>query len=468
MFKINESQKVSQFIDIVPLKTAAQISHKPSNDFYNILNQEFNKPSSNFEAASNQVQHREQQASAEQVKPKRFEEVEAQKAGIDYEEKSNPVETIEADNDQNELQNSDKNGQIVSSATGEAQILEEAIEEIKEIDISENKKSKLIDLIKKQESLEDTDNLLVELLGMISTQDLKHETAGKASKEATTIQIESDQGNNNKLKNLIDLLMKKNKVEFGNELESEDSKQITKVLSEWLNANKGKTKKAGLLASILTESRSESKERAVEIKVQIENSSQHNEESLLNRNLNLNKSVNSQSVEKVNALKADNTFTNVFQNTLTETLSTTKGVQVSLSPQVREQLQQQFESLLNRTKIVIRNQENAHLSAQLFPKELGKISVKLALVKGQLHGHFLVDNETVQKELMQKVENLLEDLKDQGFNIADFSVGVDSNNRESLSDFEDRVQRSKDGKAGIESAKFEEMAEIAYQEGQYA
>lgn len=467
MFKISESQKASQFIDIVPLKTVAKSSHKPSNDFYNILNQEFNKPSSSFEAASNQVQSREQQTPTEQVKPKRFEESTTQKAGIDYEEKSNPVETLEADNNQNELQNSDENGQTVSSATDEAQTIEEVIEEIKEIDISENKKSKLIDLIKKQESPEDTDSLLVELLGMISTQDLKPETAGKASKEATTIQIESDQ-DNNKLKNLIDLLMKKNKVEFGNEPEAEDSKQITKVLSEWLNANKDKTKKARPLASIITESGSKSKERAAEIKVQIENGSQHNEETLLNRNLNLNKSVNLQGVEKVNGLKADNAFTNVFQNTLTDSLSTAKGTQASLPPQVREQLQQQFESLLNRAKIVIRNQENAHLSAQLFPKELGKISVKLALVKGQLHGHFLVDNETVQKELMQKVESLLEDLKDQGFNIADFSVGVDSNNRESLSDFEDRVQRSKAGKAGIESAKFEEMAEIAYQEGQYA
>lgn len=467
MFKISESQKASQFIDIVPLKTVAESSHKPSNDFYNILNQEFNKPSSSFEAASNQVQPRQQQAPAEQVKPGRFEESKTQKAGIDYEEKSNPVETLEATNHQNELQNSDKNGQTVSSATDEDQIVEEVIEEIKESDISENKKSKLIDLIKKQENPEDTGSLLVELLGMISTQDLKPETTGKVSKEAATIQMESDQ-DNNKLKNLIDLLMKKNKVEFGNELEAEDSKQITKVLSEWLNANKGKTKKARPLASIITESRSKPKERATEVKVQIENGSQHNEETLLNRNLNLNKSVNLQGVEKINGPKADNTFTNVFQNTLTDSLSTAKGTQVSLPPQVREQLQQQFESLLNRTKIVIRNQENAHLSAQLFPKELGKISVKLALVKGQLHGHFLVDNETVQKELMQKVENLLQDLKDQGFNIADFSVGVDSNNRESLSDFDDRVKRSKAGKAGIESAKFEEMAEIAYQEGQYA
>ena len=468
MFKISESQKASQFIDIVPLKTVAESSHKPSNDFYNILNQELNKPGSSFEAASKQVQLREQQAPAEQVKPGRFEESTTPKAGIDYEEKSNPAETLEAANYQNELQSSDKNGQTVSSATDEAQIIEEIIEEIKESDISENKKSKLINLIKKQENPEDTGDLLVELLGMISTQDLKPETTSKASKEAATIQMESDQGNNNKLKNLIDLLMKKNKVEFGNELEAEDSKQITKVLSEWLNANKGKTKKARPLASIITESGSKSKEGAAEIKVQIENGSQHNEETLLNRNLNLNKSVNLQGVEKANGLKADNTFTNVFQNTLTDSLSTAKGAQVSLPPQVREQLQQQFESLLNRTKIVIRNQENAHLSAQLFPKELGKISVKLALIKGQLHGHFLVDNETVQKELMQKVESLLEDLKDQGFNIADFSVGVDSNNRESLSDFEDRVQRSKAGKAGIGSAKFEEMAEIAYQEGQYA
>ena len=467
MFKISESQKASQFIDIVPLKTVAESSHKPSNDFYNILNQEFNKPSSSFEATSNQVQPRQQQAPAEQVKPGRFEESTTQKAGIDYEEKSNPVETLEAANYQNELQNSDKNGKTVSSATDEAQIVEKVIEEIKESDISENKKSKLIDLIKKQESPEDTGSLLVELLGMISTQDLKPETTGKTSKEAATIQIESDQ-DNNKLKNLIDLLMKKNKVEFGNELEAEDSKQITKVLSEWLNANKGKTKKARPLASIITESGSKPKERATEVKVQIENGSQHNEETLLNRNLNLNKSVNPQGVEKINGLKADNAFTNVFQNTLTDSLSTAKGTQVSLPPQVREQLQQQFESLLNRTKIMIRNQENAHLSTQLFPKELGKISVKLALVKGQLHGHFLVDNEAVQKELMQKVESLLQDLKDQGFNIADFSVGVDSNNRESLSDFEDRVQRSKAGKAGIESAKFEEMAEIAYQEGQYA
>ncbi len=104
------------------------------------------------------------------------------------------------------------------------------------------------------------------------------------------------------------------------------------------------------------------------------------------------------------------------------------------NPVLRGQLQQQIESLLSKAKIQFRANGNANMTANLYPKELGKISIKLSLTDGKLHGKLTVDNELVQKELSDKLEKLTSELISDGFEVSGFDVGVKSDGTENESE----------------------------------
>ena len=93
-----------------------------------------------------------------------------------------------------------------------------------------------------------------------------------------------------------------------------------------------------------------------------------------------------------------------FQNSMSfSSLMSKSALAKDVDPQIlKGQLQQQFDALMQRARVIIKDRENANLTAQLYPKELGKVSLRLALTEGSLHGKFLVENEIVQKELMGK------------------------------------------------------------------
>ena len=98
----------------------------------------------------------------------------------------------------------------------------------------------------------------------------------------------------------------------------------------------------------------------------------------------------------------------------------------SLAPEARQHVQQQASQLMQRARVMIHNKENANLTTQLYPKELGKITVNLALIEGVLHGKITVENEMVQKELLGQIEKLVQELKDQGLEVQKFTVDVGS------------------------------------------
>ena len=115
------------------------------------------------------------------------------------------------------------------------------------------------------------------------------------------------------------------------------------------------------------------------------------------------------------------------------------------SPVLRQNIQQQIDDLMQRAKIVIRDNGNARLSAKLNPKELGEINISLILVDGKLRGKFTVDNDVVQKEMQEKIGKLFSELKTEGYVIDSFQVDVRSQT----------AQDSNTGSDFLESAKHE-------------
>lgn len=94
------------------------------------------------------------------------------------------------------------------------------------------------------------------------------------------------------------------------------------------------------------------------------------------------------------------------------------------NPVLRQNLQQQIDQLLQKAKVIIRENGNAQLSTKLNPEHLGEISVKLTLVNGKLKGKFTVDNNQVQKELHEKIGQIFADLKNDGFIVDSFQVDI--------------------------------------------
>ena len=96
------------------------------------------------------------------------------------------------------------------------------------------------------------------------------------------------------------------------------------------------------------------------------------------------------------------------------------------NPFFKDQMNEQFQKLLNRTKILIKDQKNASLTTNLHPKELGQISLKLALLDGNLNGYFTVDNDNVQRLLLERMDKILEELREDGYKVSQFQVDVKS------------------------------------------
>ena len=100
------------------------------------------------------------------------------------------------------------------------------------------------------------------------------------------------------------------------------------------------------------------------------------------------------------------------------------------NPALRSSIQQQVDAILSRARTIVRNNGNASFSTNLYPKELGKISIRLSLIDGKLTGNFTVENETVQKELIQKMDKIVSDMKLDGYEVEKFNVNVNSGEAE--------------------------------------
>jgi len=104
-----------------------------------------------------------------------------------------------------------------------------------------------------------------------------------------------------------------------------------------------------------------------------------------------------------------------------------------LNQKMESQILQKFESLINRSKILIKNQKNVKLTANLYPKELGKVSLTVSMHEGIISGKFLVDNDAVLKVLNEKMQALASNLSSTDFSLDKFEVSLRQNGNESSS-----------------------------------
>lgn len=97
---------------------------------------------------------------------------------------------------------------------------------------------------------------------------------------------------------------------------------------------------------------------------------------------------------------------------------------------IRQNLQQQIDQLMQKARVIVRENGNASLSTKLNPGELGEISIKLSLIGGKLKGKFTVDNDFVQKELNDKLGKIFANLKSDGYVVDGFQIDVKSETSE--------------------------------------
>lgn len=95
-------------------------------------------------------------------------------------------------------------------------------------------------------------------------------------------------------------------------------------------------------------------------------------------------------------------------------------------------MQKQFEAIMQRARLNIKENGNARFSTSMYPAELGKVSVYLSMTDGVLSGRFTVENDLVRAQLMEHLHNLSETLQQEGFNLAGFEVDVNDGSRQAF------------------------------------
>ena len=76
----------------------------------------------------------------------------------------------------------------------------------------------------------------------------------------------------------------------------------------------------------------------------------------------------------------------------------------------------------------LRLPERTELNVKLRPEELGEITVKLVLEKGQVNGNILAENKDVVNMLKAQIDGLKQELKNNNVNLTSLNVNVSSDN----------------------------------------
>lgn len=96
-----------------------------------------------------------------------------------------------------------------------------------------------------------------------------------------------------------------------------------------------------------------------------------------------------------------------------------------------------FENIMDVEQVDILEQVTENIEVSLFdsksemviklkPHDLGNVTVKISIENGVMNAKFLADSIKVKETLESNMSNLKESLKDQGLNVQDLSVSVDS------------------------------------------
>lgn len=85
---------------------------------------------------------------------------------------------------------------------------------------------------------------------------------------------------------------------------------------------------------------------------------------------------------------------------------------------------EQFESLMNSARIVVRDGKNGSFIMNLYPETMGRVNVNLGLDDGVIVGRFLVDSREAQELMMENIDSLRLKLEEAGIQVGSFQVNV--------------------------------------------
>jgi len=85
---------------------------------------------------------------------------------------------------------------------------------------------------------------------------------------------------------------------------------------------------------------------------------------------------------------------------------------------------EQFESIMNNARVVVRDGKNGSFIMNLYPESLGRVNVNLGLEDGVIVGRFLVDTGEARDMMVENLDQLRTVMENAGIQVGSFQVNV--------------------------------------------
>lgn len=99
----------------------------------------------------------------------------------------------------------------------------------------------------------------------------------------------------------------------------------------------------------------------------------------------------------------------------------------------------QLQDIMSKARITVRDGGNSRITLKLYPKELGSVQINLGMERGVLHGKFLVDTPQVRDSLMDNLDQIKEQLAQEGISLGGFQVDVRQESKSREEAFEEML-----------------------------
>lgn len=122
--------------------------------------------------------------------------------------------------------------------------------------------------------------------------------------------------------------------------------------------------------------------------------------------------------------------------------------------------QAQLQSLLDNAKLYVKDNKNASLNLNLYPKALGTVTLNIGLEHGVLNGRLIADTQEAKDLLFENLDLIRRELEAEGVTVGEFHVNVREQNRRGAgADYEGldegeifALQKEREEESGIISA----------------
>lgn len=163
-------------------------------------------------------------------------------------------------------------------------------------------------------------------------------------------------------------------------------------------------------------------------KQQGENLNQQNQKNIFSKSL-----AKSQATDKAEGTVARSNMQAGFgENLMEKTTPQMQRGQVDFRSPV---MKQQFQAMMQRARLNVKENGNARFSTSMYPADLGKVAVHLSMTDGIVFGRFTVESDMVKSQLAEYLAQLSENLREDGLDVGGFEVDVrDQSSNQELDD----------------------------------